>query len=304
MPVNRVTIHSLWRTEMLPLFFILLFILLLFPETAAAGSKSGLILWATVLVPSLLPFSILTSLIRRYMAGKPYHYLLLAAGILSGYPIGAKIAGELYLDGSLTYKKALFFAGFANNPSPMFVLFFVGGNALHLASGKYLFYGLVPLSSFLGSLCFTLSVPRAPRHSDKRPCPKTASGKQLPFSKIIDAEISDSALLLIKIGGYIMLFSILASLMRELPLIPYYAKLFLGNILEITTGNAMMSEAPLPHNIKIILSLAATSFGGLSAAAQTNSVLQNTGLSLFHYLIMKFLGGLFALLLGFLFFMA
>ena len=48
---------------MLILFFLLLFILLLFPEAAAQGSKNGLILWATVLVPSLLPFSILTSLI-------------------------------------------------------------------------------------------------------------------------------------------------------------------------------------------------------------------------------------------------
>lgn len=288
---------------MLLLFFILLFILLLFPESAAAGSKNGLILWATVLVPSLLPFSILTSLIRRYMEGKPYHFLLLAAGILSGYPIGAKIAGELYLDGSLTYKKALFFAGFTNNPSPMFVLFFVAGNTLHLGSGKYLFYALVLLSSFLGSLCFTLFARRGSRHPDKLPHPKTASAEPLPFSKIIDAEISASALLLIKIGGYIMLFSILATLMRGLPLIPYYAKLFLGNILEITTGNAMTADAPLPHNIKTILSLAATSFGGLSAAAQTNSVLQNTGLSLIHYLIMKLFGGLFALLLGFLFFL-
>lgn len=312
---------------MLPLFFILLFILLLFPETAAAGSKSGLILWATVLVPSLLPFSILTSLIRRYMAEKPYHthtkqfmcqgrtqriagfrtsphtYLLLAAGILSGYPIGAKIAGELYLDGSLTYKKALFFAGFTNNPSPMFVLFFVGGNTLHLASGTYLFYGLMLLSSFLGSLCFTLAAPRISHRTDRQPRPRTEAGGELPFSKVIDAEISACALLMIKIGGYIMLFSILASLMRDLPLIPYYAKLFLGNLLEITTGNAMTAEAALPHNIKTILSLAFTSFGGLSAAAQTNSVLQNTGLSLFHYLIMKFLGGLFALLLGCLFFL-
>ena len=60
----------------------------------------------------------------------------------------------------------------------------------------------------------------------------------------------------------------------------------------------MISHAPVAANIKIILSLAATSFGGLSAAAQTNSVLQNTGLSLYHYLIMKLLSGLCALLLG------
>ena len=283
---------------MLILFFLLLFILLLFPEAAAQGSKNGLILWATVLVPSLLPFSILTSLIRQYMRGKPYHYLLLAAGILSGYPIGAKIAGELYADGSLSKKRALFFAGFTNNPSPMFILFFVTGNTLHMDSGKYLFYFLVLLSSLLGSLCFSLFTARRCSNTKK---PVTRCAKEapcyLPFSKVIDAEIASSALLLIKIGGYIMLFSIFAALLQKLPIVPYYWKLLLGSVLEITTGNAMISHAPVAANIKIILSLAATSFGGLSAAAQTNSVLQNTGLSLYHYLIMKLLSGLCALLL-------
>lgn len=284
---------------MLILCFVSLLFLLLFPEAAAEGSRNGLILWATVLVPSLLPFSILTSLIRHYMKGKPYHYLLLAAGILSGYPIGAKIAGELYKDGSLSWKKALFFAGFTNNPSPMFVIFFVAGSMLHMGSGKYLFYVLVLLSSLFGSLClflFTKKTAHGKWKCPDPPAPQTPESK--PFSHIIDAEISASALLLIKIGGYIMLFSIFTTLLRQFPILPYYAKLLLGSILEVTTGNAMIAETSLAYSTKITLSLAATAFGGLSAAAQTNSVLQNTGLPLSRYLMMKLLAGMFALLLG------
>lgn len=289
---------------MLVLFFALLFIMLLFPEAAAQGSKNGLILWATVLVPSLLPFSILTSLIRRYMKNNPFRYVLLAAGILSGYPIGAKIAGELYADGSLSHKKALFFAGFTNNPSPMFVLYFVAENTLHLGSRRYLFYALLLISSLLGSLLVCLSAARRCPGKRKHPVQKTAvCAENLPFSSVIDAEISSSALLLIKIGGYIMLFSIFTTLLARLPVIPFHAKLFLGSILEITTGNAMISGAPFSDRIKIILSLAATAFGGLSAAAQTNSVLQHTGLSIFHYVLMKLCAGLIALLLGFIVFM-
>lgn len=288
---------------MLVLFFILLFILLLFPEAATQGSRNGLILWATVLVPSLLPFSILTSLIRQYMKDNPFRYILLAAGILSGYPIGAKIAGELYADGSLSYTKALFFAGFTNNPSPMFVLLFVAENTLHLGHGRYLFYALLLLSSLLGSLFVCLFTARR-RPRKKRPVQnEPASAEKQSFSTVIDAEISSSALLLIKIGGYIMLFSIFTTLLAKLPVIPFNAKLFLGSILEITTGNAMISGAPFSDHIKIILSLAATTFGGLSAAAQTNSVLQNTGLSIFHYVLMKLCAGLIALLLSFTIFM-
>lgn len=290
---------------MLLLCFLFLFILLLFPETAAEGSKSGLLLWAGVLVPSLLPFSVLTSLIRRTMSGRRCQYLLLAAGILSGYPIGAKVAGELYKDGVLSREKALFFAGFTNNPSPMFVIFFVAGSMLGMGSGQYLFYALVLLSSLLGSLCFLLFTKNT-RHAQSAPvisaiaAPETPSAKS--FSRLIDSEIASSALLLIKIGGYIMFFSIFAALLHQLPVIPYYAKLLLGGILEITTGDAMIAASPLSGHAKIILSLAATAFGGLSAAAQTNSVLQNTGLSFSHYVMIKVLAGLFGLLLGVLFF--
>ncbi len=290
---------------MLLLCFLFLFILLLFPETAAEGSKSGLLLWAGVLVPSLLPFSVLTSLIRRTMSGRRCHYLLLAAGILSGYPIGAKVAGELYKDGMLSREKALFFAGFTNNPSPMFVIFFVAGSMLGMGSGQYLFYALVLLSSLFGSLCFLLFTKKT-RHAQPAPvisaiaAPETQSAES--FSRLIDSEIASSALLLIKIGGYIMFFSIFAALLRQLPVIPYYAKLLLGGILEITTGDAMIAASPLSGHAKIILSLAATAFGGLSAAAQTNSVLQNTGLPLSRYVMIKVLAGLFGLLLGVLFF--
>lgn len=323
---------------MLLLCFLFLFILLLFPETAAEGSKSGLLLWAGVLVPSLLPFSVLTSLIRRTMQGRRCQYLLLAAGILSGYPIGAKVAGELYKDGMLSREKALFFAGFTNNPSPMFVIFFVAGSMLGMDSGQYLFYALVLLSSLLGSLCFVLftkkrGLPRAKTVADAAPVtaapaisaiassptvivnssvpdnPSAPSVSGMPqikstgsFSRMIDAEIASSALLLIKIGGYIMFFSIFAALLRHLPVIPYYVKLLFGSILEITTGDAMIAASPLSGHAKIILSLAATAFGGLSAAAQTNSVLQNTGLPFSRYVMIKVLAGSFGLLLGLIFF--
>ncbi len=187
----------------------------------------------------------------------------------------------------------------------MFVIFFVAGSMLGMGSGQYLFYALVLLSSLFGSLCFLLFTKKT-RHAQPAPvisaiaAPETQSAES--FSRLIDSEIASSALLLIKIGGYIMFFSIFAALLRQLPVIPYYAKLLLGGILEITTGDAMIAASPLSGHAKIILSLAATAFGGLSAAAQTNSVLQNTGLPLSRYVMIKVLAGLFGLLLGVLFF--
>lgn len=294
--------HVLWGIiSMLILCFLLLALLLIFPETAAEGGRNGLVLWATVLVPSLLPFSILTSLLRKKLRGNRLCYLLLTAGVLSGYPIGAKIAGDLYNDGSLTKKQAVFFSGAINNPSPMFVIFFVGESLLHLGSGKYFFYLTVLLSAVLGSVFFYLL---SPLFQGKFSLHVTSTGHppvpSATFSEQLDEEISASALLLIKIGGYIMLFSILAKMIQSLPGLPPIFQIPLCGLLEITTGNAMICGAGIPHHAKIILCLAFTAFGGLSAAAQTNSVLRNTGLSIVPYVIIKLFGSLFALLLGFL----
>lgn len=286
---------------MLILCFLLLALLLVFPETAAEGGRNGLVLWATVLVPSLMPFSILTSLLRKKLQGNRLCYLLLTAGILSGYPIGAKIAGDLYQDGSLSKKQAVFFAGAINNPSPMFVIFFVGDSLLHLGSGKYFFYLTVLLSAVLGSICFYLLTPlfqgRFSLHVTSSGHPPVSDST---FSEQLDEEISASALLLIKIGGYIMLFSILARMIQGITGLPSFFQVPLCGLLEITTGNAMICGSGISHHAKIILCLAFTAFGGLSAAAQTNSVLRNTGLSIIPYVFIKLLSSLFALLFGFL----
>lgn len=183
----------------------------------------------------------------------------------------------------------------------MFVIFFVGESLLHLGSGKYFFYLTVLLSAVLGSVFFYLL---SPLFQGKFSLHVTSTGHppvpSATFSEQLDEEISASALLLIKIGGYIMLFSILAKMIQSLPGLPPIFQIPLCGLLEITTGNAMICGAGIPHHAKIILCLAFTAFGGLSAAAQTNSVLRNTGLSIVPYVIIKLFGSLFALLLGFL----
>ncbi len=287
---------------MLLILFFFLATLLLCPEVATEGSKNGLILWGTILVPALLPFSVLTSLLRNKVQGTPFKYLLLLAGILSGYPIGAKIAGELYIHGSLSRRQATFFAGCINNPSPMFILFFIAGNLLSLQNERYLFFFLVLLSSFLGSSFFVLCFLRKSKTEEAFNTTEKLTTTPQNLLRQVDDEIANSALLLLKIGGYIMLFSILVSLVQTATFLPEYIRLFFCGILEITTGTTLLATSLLSRKAKIILILAVTTFGGLSAAAQTNGVLQDTGLSPIHYIAMKGLSSVFALLLALLLF--
>jgi len=114
---------------------------------------------------------------------------------------------------------------------------------------------------------------------------KTASQSQITF-KIIDAAIMNGFETLVRIGGYIMLFSILISLVEKLPL-PKPVLILLENVLEITNGINCLANTDWSIQTKYILAMTATAFGGLSGIAQTSSMVKGTSLSMKKYCLVK-----------------
>ena len=94
----------------LPLILVLFTIsLVIFSKTNLSSAKSGLVLWANSIVPVLFPFFVATELLSHtnltYYLGKILNRFMkpifnvrgegsfsFIMGIISGYPIGAKIA--------------------------------------------------------------------------------------------------------------------------------------------------------------------------------------------------------------------
>lgn len=106
--------------------------------------------------------------------------------------------------------------------------------------------------------------------------------------KIIDAGIMNGFETLTRLGGYIMLFSMIASMTGKLPL-PPIARLVLTGFTELTNGIGMLPASGLDQKTQYILAMAFTAFGGLSGIAQTNSMICGTGLSLKKYCLAKLL---------------
>ena len=100
---------------------------------------------------------------------------------------------------------------------------------------------------------------------------------------VIDSSIMSGFEVITKVGGYIILFSILTEIILSIPVIPSLLKYLLVGICEITTGINTYACSTLPEQIKIILILSITSFGGLSGLAQTKSVFGESGLSIRTY---------------------
>ena len=90
-----------------------------------------------------------------------------------------------------------------------------------------------------------------------------------------------------KVGGYIMLFSVLLALAELIPL--HHPALALAALpsLEITNGIPMLCQSCSDPGLCFILTMGLTSFGGWCSVAQTRCMVQEAGLPIFPYIIEK-----------------
>lgn len=279
-------------------------LLLLFPAPALSGAKNGLLLWFNQVLPSLLPFLILStlflstglsdSLARRlspllsplFRCSPPGCYAIVI-GLLAGLPVGAKTIASLVEQGRLTKREGTYLLPLCNNPSPLFLLGYISVSVLNAPSLRYPLFFIVIFSSMLSAV---LLRPRNAAFSDGRKKEKLPAGlpaKSFSFSfLLLDSAIEQAFSVLTRVGGYIILFSVLAELLTKMPLPPLLCAC-IGSLLEITTGCTALAALPLKKAVLFPLVTAFVTFGGLSAAAQTKSVLAESRLPFAHYLLTK-----------------
>lgn len=270
------------------------------PSDAVGSAADGLVLWYEKVLPTLLPFAILSNLlicsnylqyitkylgpvIRIFLPVSENGAFVILSGFLFGFPMGSRNCAELLKDGKISKKEADVLFIITNNISPVFISSYILQQQLampELTIISFLVLYLPPL--LLGAILLTAS------HTGKNKAiiqKKPASGSQMNF-KIIDAGIMNGFETLTRLGGYIMLFSMLASMVKKLPL-PMLIKLFITGTTEITNGIRLLSEAPVNTAARYVLAMSFTAFGGLSGIAQTSSMIKDTGLSLKKYSITK-----------------
>lgn len=290
---------------------ILLF-LLLCPTQALAASRTGLHLWFDTLLPVLLPFLILSGiliragLIRPFVSAlAPLFYRLLflspggtyamIMGFLCGYPMGAKTVSDLTARGQMSPEEAQYLLGFCNNISPSFIITFLVTEQLRrpalLIPAFLILYGAPLIAGILTNHSYRRSCQRR----GGQPVLENAAPKETLCFSMIDSCILDAVITIVKLGGYIMLFAILSGIIQVLP-VSAKAKALITAAAEITNGiPAVISAFPFPASFLMLMIL--ISFGGMSAIAQTDSVIKNAHLSLGKYVRSKLMISFIAFLL-------
>lgn len=293
-------------------FIIPLFTLLFFPSETITGSKDGLLLWYNILLPSLLPFLILTNLLiasNSYLLlnrlfGIPIKFIFrtsnvgifpVVIGFLCGFPLGAKTVNDLYLQGKLSENESYYLLSFCNNSSPMFIISV-------LVTQFYIDTSLLPytlailvLSPYITSL-FTRRIYKF----DRTPIQMQQSNNLYINMAIVDRCIFDAINLILKIGGYVMLFSIIISTTNHIvPFNSPIAKYFFAG-LELTNGLRILTKTP--DFITFYTStMALVSFGGLCSIIQIYSVISTSGLSIKPYFIQKIITAITTVIISYLF---
>ena len=290
------------------------------PGQAIAGAKDGLTLCFNVIVPSLFPFFVLSSLVvdlglaaylGRAMEGimRPLFRVsgscsaAVALGFIGGYPVGARTALQLYQQGLCTRAEAERLLAFCNNSGPAFILGVVGAGIFGDSRVGLLLYLTHALASVLVGLLFRFYGGRdAGKASAARPKPIQTVTVPAAFTGAVTRSFQST----LNICAFVVFFAVVLQLLsacgvftalaRVLALAgfePEWAKRLIAGLLELSSGvSSLRGGAQLTGRI----SMAAFMLGwaGLSVHCQVLAFLVDSGLSAKTYLVGKLCHGFIA----------
>ncbi|MDM8124761.1 transporter [Mediterraneibacter glycyrrhizinilyticus] len=293
---------------------LVLFLAMLFsPKAVFEGAESGLLLWFQVVFPTLFPFMLVSGLMlsggglvvisrifgrlfSTLFATSPNGSFAVIAGFLCGYPMGAKVSADLVRSGRISRDEGAYLLSFCNNTSPIFIMNFIVWKTFDreelMIPTLLILIGVPAFLSLFFRRFYLKGRKKFPDLSDK----KKNNVKLLNF-EMLDSCLADSFESIVKVGLYIIFFSILIALPGKLSAgHPLLAGIL--PVLEMTNGILMIHKAAPDLTVSYPLILGLTSFGGFCSAAQTKCMLKAASLPILPYIIQKLTAAAAASLLG------
>lgn len=293
------------------IFFIFLLCLLLAivisPAKFISAGLNGISAWAFNVLPAVLPFMIITSLLIntklvekicfplsppfvKIYKTSPYSLYVFIISILSGYPVGSKMIADLYESDKISQTDAFRMSSFCSNSGPMFIVGSVGVGMLCSTTAGYIILLSHILSALLNGLLY-----RNLKVRNTKSEVKIKNTTSLAFGDIIE----NSCRSILNVGAIIMLFFIIIEFISMIiSFLPTNIQSVIFGFIEITKGVKSIS---LCYEIKMatILSSVVITFGGLSTAFQSISLLKRVKMPLSLFLLQKFTQCIFAGIISF-----
>jgi len=305
--------------------------LIRFPRESIQAASDGLSLSLNVIIPSLFPFFVLSTLMvrlgfTRYF-GRVFEPVMrplfrvggasasaFVLGFVGGYPIGAKTAISLYEEGQINKVEAERLLAFSNNSGPAFILGVVGVGIFASSHVGVILYATHAIASILVGILFrfwgTGDISCAGRRIRK-------VDSDVRFSDAFISSVTGAFQSTLHICGFVIFFTVFIRLLFLAGAIPALASLFstllagvgLGyewvsmlfiGLIELSSGVWSLREVAGQMSSAIAMAAFMLGWAGLSVHCQVLSFIGGSGLSVRSYILGKLLHGIFSALLIFL----
>ncbi len=287
------------------------------PENSIKATYDGSILFFQSVFVSMFPFMVIINIMISYEGVDIYSKLLgtiickplrlptcstivIIISMLCGYPLGAKYAVDLYENKTIDYYTCERLVSIASNPSPLFVIGVLG---VKLFQNRYIGYILL-ISCYMSSIVMSFIIPpktklNTPKLSHYTQSKDNNLGYTLKNS--ITSAISSS----LNIGGFIIVFSVLISIIKNNTLIDIVLK-YISNFvninsaslkayilmpIELANGCAIVNSMNMLNSTKLCLISFILEFSTFSIIAQVFSFTGKLSFSSKKYIITKFVQG-------------
>ena len=277
--------------------FFIGFMLLRFPETASQGISDGVDLSLGILIPSLYPFMVLSSLIIELgvmrsvpdiidtvtqklfrLSGKSLGIFLIS--LIGGLPLGCKMTSELYDKGEISRSEGQRMMLFCYCCGPAFTISSVG---LYMLGSKQA-GAVIYLSTVLSAVTVGI-LSRFFGTEDYHKKDLKSTVEPQAFSVSLVRSVSSGSTAMLSVCAWVILFSCINRLIEILP-VSDSLKLFFYATSEVTNG-VYISAGTL--SLPIIAGV--TAFGGLCGHCQVMPYIIKLRLSYKHFLTSRIICG-------------
>ncbi len=308
--------------------------IVIYPVEAFHSALDGLKLWFNVVCPALLPFFICVEILIGMgivsFFGSAFRPLMSPVfnvpgegsfgffmSMSSGYPVGAKIIAQFRQEMLCNAIEGQRLLSLCSTSGPLFI---IGAVATGIMNSPAIGFFLA-LSHYLSAIAvgFLMRFYKRDNSSDKHFSLSNPIADMLdyrrkdgrPIGMLLGDAVKKGVNLILMIGGFIILFSVISRMLKISGLLPMLSLFisriipsaavtpeivssFLIGFLEVTNGAKECAALNIPLLYKTVMVSFMIGFGGLSVNAQVMSIIAETDLKFGIYFVFKLLQGITA----------
>lgn len=312
---NGQLVYNIFLDIVSVLVIVAIMLLVIQPTKYMKSILNGLDLFFISVLPSLLPFLFLTKILssigttkklsklfnpitKKFLKVPSNTSFIILSSYICGYPIGAKLVGEMVKYGELTNEEAKRVIPLVTTSGPIFVIGSVGASMFSNTNLGAIIFVVHILSSFITGIIFCRF-----KHKKLTKIEKPTLKEQKVQSFSLEQTTISTFNSVLMVAVYVSIFYMFIDMAYDLNLLKgltfIIAKIFSifnidfstataisSGIIEMTRGLKELSFIS-SNSLKLIIGSGLISFGGISIILQSLAFLSNTHIKAKYFIFVK-----------------